>query len=854
MDITKGQRASNLHDLTPMLRLLPALVLAQAACAEPWGVPTNSPAAQEQTPPPAADPAADAGARSGSETQPASEPERLYLALDASLPATVVDRLVWLVEQASPRPVVRAGAPPTAASASRQWLISIGNTWARDELITAADLAALGSEGFIVRAGSVAGMTALVTDGNPLDPDPFGHTPIGRLMGAYALLQALGYGFLHPLEPTIPDAFDLAGAQVDMAEAPRWSLRGLQLHTMHPIELTNVLNGWGEAGPNDRAGFERMLPEWQRAVEWLVANRQNRVHWVLLDADAWDDAFGESQERQDRLASLAAIGHAWGLAVGVDTPIALGQQHAFRLLRQRGELDDELAEISGRIDWLMQAGFDYLATEAGTTEFTNPGAERMLAWMNRLAAHLDEAHDGKRAYIKIHCSQGQTVDGYVGEDGEPLNFNFLPALADARLGVMPHTVQIYALDDPAPTYGNEDFDFMRRFLRSQLGVRPVVWHPETAYWVSYDIDVPLFLPVYARQRVHDLHLLADDETSRGVPLEGQIIFSSGWEWGYWLNDVVAARAAWLPRRELSADEALRETLREVLKPLGEASTHVADVVTTIARDELALLVRGEVSSQHPANVVRRNGQAYLQGFEPWDDVMDIGRMIPALAHITTQPDKLGLVEMTNPWHEPPTYPGELEPLLDAMASTFTRRADELEGAAVAAPASARAVAQELVDSARITALRATQVAALYRYVARRWAFDTHGAEAALDVAREALDQAWELVAQREAAYRVPPERIAGWSAGPTVYPFRYLWTVRSLYFWWRDELKAVQTPRSPCVLNVINPAVVGLGEGWVAEVTRIVRKLTESVPLLGSLTECLAEPETEPVFPPEGLR
>ena len=27
-------------------------------------------------------------------------------------------------------------------------------------------------------------------------------------------------------------------------------------------------------------------------------------------------------------------------------------------------------------------------------------------------------------------------------------------------------------------------------------------------------------------------------------MDGQSVFSSGYEWGYWLNDVVAARAAW----------------------------------------------------------------------------------------------------------------------------------------------------------------------------------------------------------------------------------------------------------------------------------------------------------------------
>lgn len=30
--------------------------------------------------------------------------------------------------------------------------------------------------------------------------------------------------------------------------------------------------------------------------------------------------------------------------------------------------------------------------------------------------------------------------------------NFLPYYADSSLGIMPHTVQFYTFDDPAPTY------------------------------------------------------------------------------------------------------------------------------------------------------------------------------------------------------------------------------------------------------------------------------------------------------------------------------------------------------------------------------------------------------------------
>jgi hypothetical protein len=31
----------------------------------------------------------------------------------------------------------------------------------------------------------------------------------------------------------------------------------------------------------------------------------------------------------------------------------------------------------------------------------------------------------------------------------------------------------------------------------------------------------------------------------GFKIDGQMNFDSGWEWGYWLNDVITARAAWV---------------------------------------------------------------------------------------------------------------------------------------------------------------------------------------------------------------------------------------------------------------------------------------------------------------------
>jgi hypothetical protein len=101
---------------------------------------------------------------------------------------------------------------------------------------------------------------------------------------------------------------------------------------------------------------------------------------------------------------------------------------------------------------------------------------------------------------------------------------------------------------------------------------------------------------------------------------------------------------------------------------------------------------------------------------------------------------------------------------------------------------------------------------------------------------------------------VDPDRVAGWRENPTAYEFTYLWTARTLFFWWRDEGKAVDAPVSPCYLNHINPVDVGFGEGVLVDAARYVRDVSEEVTVLGDLTECLAETRSEPTFPQEDLR
>jgi hypothetical protein len=80
-------------------------------------------------------------------------------------------------------------------------------------------------------------------------------------IGAYALLEELGFAFLHPLAPVVPRSLRVPDVAIDRRETPRWDMRETHLHTQHPLELTELLQGFGESGPLDAAGFQRMLPE-----------------------------------------------------------------------------------------------------------------------------------------------------------------------------------------------------------------------------------------------------------------------------------------------------------------------------------------------------------------------------------------------------------------------------------------------------------------------------------------------------------------------------------------------------------------------------------------------------------------
>lgn len=86
--------------------------------------------------------------------------------------------------------------------------------------------------------------------------------------------------------------------------------------------------------------------------------------------------------------------------------------------------------------------------------------------------------------------------------------------------------------------------------------------------------------------------------------------------------------------------------------------------------------------------------------------------------------------------------------------------------------------------------------------------------------------------------------------------FGYLWTVHSLYYWWRDfgraERKSAEAAFSPCYLNLMHPSDVafGVASPLSRSLTARMREALRHVPVVDvELADCLAPPPQEYQFP-----
>lgn len=97
-----------------------------------------------------------------------------------------------------------------------------------------------------------------------------------------------------------------------------------------------------------------------------------------------------------------------------------------------------------------------------------------------------------------------------------------------------------------------------------------------------------------------------------------MVFDSGWEYGYWVQDVVTARANWNPRMDIQNETAALHSILvdHITKYLGQAdfAQDLAVAIEQLITAEHDLLVLGKLPGQPaPNSTVKLNGIGYLEG-------------------------------------------------------------------------------------------------------------------------------------------------------------------------------------------------------------------------------------------------
>lgn len=583
---------------------------------------------------------------------------------------------------------------------------------------------------------------------------------IGLIYGTYELIADLGVRYYHPERTFYPAASPTARLPwhyLGKTRSPSFALRGFHEHTQHPIVMSDALLRPG------RDDFRQIVSNY---LKWLVRNRQNVLTFHLLktvDLDGW----------LPYIAGIVAEAKSYGISVGPFTSFSDQQQNSLAIVS-----DPALAkeQITAFLDKLLTAGFGLVGFQIGSSEFTKTSDETVSLYLSLATSYLAAHHPGVRAFAWIHttCSLKQDDGGY---------FYHLPLKVDPRLGAFVHTTMFYTLRDPAPVYDCEDFTHQLEFLRQANGTRELVFFPESAWWLGFDNNVPLALPITGLSRERDIR-----ENLAPFDVAGHVTFTSGREWTYWQIDHFLTRISW--DRRLSWRGYL-----QWIKPLYGA---LADAVVGALWRVTALQ---ETYLYHVNPLLT----FYLAGELPQDEVGETAGVLarrpkPALTKILALDDAAFEEWRTRDFTALRQMEAELAPIVQGLPSALASGSEQQQR-----------LYRELYHALHVYQQRLLHTIAIYAGVvaARAWLAEQRRAagavpprnpdpavasvarleaQARLEEARTISRHVIDVVRSQEADYRYPLELLSQPKpASLTAYPFGYLYETSTGYFWTRRD-------------------------------------------------------------------
>jgi hypothetical protein len=617
----------------------------------------------------------------------------------------------------------------TAPDGSRR--VSI---WISSSTAAASTLGTSVPDGYAIRRIDAGGKTTLLV---------FAPDPADLAAGAYALLEELGARFFHPKQELVPHlgAPRLPHA-IDVWRHPMAATRGLQPHTLHPIEYFATFMVPSDAN----------LADAKRFVDWLVKTGQNYMQWPLLSTVEWSTWAPYA-------SSILQYAHSRGVQIGAQPEVWLGGalQHNYVLVR---DMNGWAAEMRAGIDELMELPWDRIALALG--EFTSTDPQMVIDWLDYATGYISSKYPAVRVDVQNHV--GNYAQLWVPYDGQTFFYYHLFGFCDLRLGQSVHTLSIFDLYRDWATYAHPDFHLQHDYLLSELASsRRAGYFPEAAYWISADIDVPAFLPETLYSRWLDIHTLSQEIAQQGLPpLDHHIEFVSGHEWGYWLTDYLVAKMLWQP------DAPLDTFLQDYTSAFGNCAGDVGAALSSYISLQTAFLFDQRLLP-------------YIQGE---NETVDLGY----LAGLETHPKRVEFEQLMTMTGAQRT---ELEVSVVQALESFAAQSQPIEDAIAArcrgSDATLAPWCEELQDGITIVTLRAQHAATLYRAMLDYVRGDAGDAASLVAQAGQITTQAAAVVARRESQYRFELDRVTGQYQNPTIYGFGYLRQAHTLCYWHRRE-------------------------------------------------------------------
>lgn len=599
---------------------------------------------------------------------------------------------------------------------------------------------------------------------------------LGRQYAAYEWLHALGVRFFHPEEEFVPESPEWAEQPLVREHTPPFRFRSVSLHLTHPLELGDAF----------RLGREEHLDEARRYIDWQIKNGASDGHGGF-PREGFQRYGIERGYPTSSGFSLYGIQQGGRPIIDPDDPRPWQDQIAEAIDQRMGDDPEAFPEIFS---------FTFNPTEfMDVTELDDTVVVEQLTF---IADYFADHYPDTILMTNNHGSYGPPTPTYG------VRYFDLPAFAPDNLGVKIHSLMFYDLFRPAPVYGNEDFSFLYEFMEEQYQRRRL-WHfPEAAWWLTFDIPVPLYLPITIEARDRDIqgiaHMLAGG-------LDGHRVFGTGHEWGYWQNEYCSFRMA------MDLEYRWQDCVADIAAPMGQAAGEVAQVLEDfIAQQERDIIYAGIL--------------AYLVGTDPETEVADsIGVEVHPLPPSPSEVLRWD-EERVGGWLD------ETLPALQLMESDCAALVERLDEVEELVPDRARPFFDEIRDGVEVTGLRARHGWQVYGSLVllrdSQLRLDDDRADEArswLDGARETTEAALEVIHRREQGYRYRPlERsIAGGPEGDeddnwTIYDFRYLNRTYHGYYYTRIDGMAAEAFDVAAEPVMIDDALVGPDQTLIVRV------------------------------------